>query len=94
MPTPGSAVNLIVDARFKAAVIPRLNAMPTILLIDKLVKVIAQVATSLKTSMWGNYMSAYPLSLRNPKCASSPTAPLLTTTRWRSRRSHTPTSPR
>ena len=43
----------MVEARFKAAVIPRLNAMPTILLIDELVKAITQVATSLKTRMWG-----------------------------------------
>ena len=53
MSTPGAAVDLMVEARFKAAVIPGLNAMPTILLIDKLVKAIAQVATSLKTRMWG-----------------------------------------
>ena len=39
-------------ARFKAAVFPRLNAIPTILSINKLVKAITQVATSLKTRMW------------------------------------------
>ena len=53
MSTPGAAVDLMVEARFKAAVFPRLNAMPTILSIDELVKVIAQVSTILKTRMWG-----------------------------------------
>ena len=43
----------MVKARFKAAVFPRLNAMPTILSIHELVKLIAQVATRLKTRMWG-----------------------------------------
>ena len=51
MSTPGAAVELMVEARFKAAVIPRLNAMPTILSIDELVKAITQVSTSLKTRM-------------------------------------------
>ena len=49
---PGASVDLMVEARFKVAVIPRLKAMPTIPLIDELVKAIAQVATSLKTRMW------------------------------------------
>ena len=53
MSTPCAAVNLMVKARFKAAVIPWLNAMPTIISINKLVKAISQVATSLKTRMWG-----------------------------------------
>ena len=53
MSTPGASVDLMVKARFKAVVFPRLNAMPTILSIDELVKEIAQVATSLKTRMWG-----------------------------------------
>ena len=53
MSTPVAAVNLMVEARFKAAFFPRLNAMPTILFIDKLVKSIAQVDTSLKTVLWG-----------------------------------------
>ena len=53
MSAPGAAVNLMVEARFKAAVFPRLNVMPTILSIDKLVKAITQVTTSLKTRMWG-----------------------------------------
>ena len=52
MPTPGAAVDLMVEARFKGTVISRLNAMPTILLIDDLIKSIAQIATSLKTRMW------------------------------------------
>ena len=52
MSTPGVAVNLMVEAHFKVAIIPRLNAMPTILSIDELVKAIAQVATSLKTRKW------------------------------------------
>ena len=49
MSTPGAAVDLMVVACFKAAVILRLNVMSIILLIDELVKTIAQVATSLKT---------------------------------------------
>ena len=53
MSTPGAAVDLMAEARFKADVIPRLNAMPTILSIDELVKEIAQVATILNTRMWG-----------------------------------------
>ena len=53
MSTPGAAVDLMVEARFKAAVIPWLNAMPTILFIEEFVKAIAQIATSLKTRMWG-----------------------------------------
>ena len=53
MSTPGAAVDLMVEARFKAAVFPWLNAMPTILSINKIVKSITQVATSLKTRMWG-----------------------------------------
>ena len=52
MSTPGAAVDLMVEAYFKAAVFPRLNAIPTILSIDKLVKEIAHFATSLKTRMW------------------------------------------
>ena len=53
MSTPGASVDLVFEARFKAAVIPRLNVMPTILLIDELVKAISQVSTSLNTRMWG-----------------------------------------
>ena len=53
MSTPGSAVDLMVEVRFKAVVFPRLNVMPTILSINKLFKAIAQVAMSLMTIMWG-----------------------------------------
>ena len=53
MSTPGASVDLMVKASFKAAVIPRLDALPTILPIDKLVKAIAQVSMSLKTRVWG-----------------------------------------
>ena len=53
MSTPGAYVDLMVEASFKAAVFPCINAMPTILSIDKLVKSIAQVSTILKTRMWG-----------------------------------------
>ena len=53
MSTPGASVDLTVKAPFKASVFPWLDAMPTILSIDELVKAIAQVATSLKTIMWG-----------------------------------------
>ena len=53
MSTPGASVDLMVEARFKAAVFPQLIAMPSILSINELVKAIAQVATSLKTRMWG-----------------------------------------
>ena len=53
MSTTGGAVNLMVKARFKAAVIPRLNAIPTILSINELVKAITQISTSLKTRIWG-----------------------------------------
>ena len=49
MSTHSASVNLMVEARFKAAVFPQLNAMPTILSINELVKEVAQVATSLKT---------------------------------------------
>ena len=53
MSTPDTAVDLMVESCFKAAVIPWINTMTTILSIDELVKAIAQVATSLKTRMWG-----------------------------------------
>ena len=38
MSTPGASVDLMVEACFKSAVFPWLNVMPTILLIDELVK--------------------------------------------------------
>ena len=63
MSTPGASVDLMVKARFKAAKIPRLNAMPTILSINEIVKAIAQVATSLKTRMWGGLHSFLALVL-------------------------------
>ena len=53
MSTPRASVDLIVEARFKAALLSRLDAMTTILLIVELVKAIAQVAMSLKTRVWG-----------------------------------------
>ena len=64
MSTPGAAVNLMVEARFRAAVTPRLNAMPTILSINKLVKEITQVVTSLKTRMWGGLHGCLALILK------------------------------
>ena len=51
MSTPGASIDLMVEARFKAAVFPRLNVMPTILFTNKRVKAITQVATSLNTRM-------------------------------------------
>ena len=53
MSTPSAAVDFMVESQFKAAIIPRLIAIPTTLSIKELVKAIAQVATSLKTRMWG-----------------------------------------
>ena len=65
MSTPGAAVDLMVKARFKADVIPRLNAMPTILSINELVKSIAQVTTSLKTRMRGGLHGCLALVLED-----------------------------
>ena len=76
MYTPGADINLMVEARFKAAVIPRLNAMPTILLIEELVKEISQVATSLKIRMWGGLHSCTALVLEESEMrlvANNPT---------------------
>ena len=67
MSTSGAAVDLMVEARFKAAVIPRLNVMPTILSIDGLFKAIAQVAMSLKTRMWGGLHGCLALILEESK---------------------------
>ena len=53
MSTSGAAVDLMVQFRFKVAVFLRLNATPTILSIEKLVKATTQVATSLNTRRWG-----------------------------------------
>ena len=63
MSTPSAAFDLMSEARFKASVLPRLNAMPTILSIDKLFKAIAQVATSLKTRTWGGSHGCLALAL-------------------------------
>ena len=76
MSTPGAAVDLMVEARFKAAVIPWLNAMPTILFIEELVKAIAQIATSLKTRMRGGLHGCLALVLEESEMrlvASDPT---------------------
>ena len=54
----------MVEARFKAAVIPRLDAMPTIQLIEKLLKAIAKVSTSLKTKVWGGLHGCLALILQ------------------------------
>ena len=67
MSTPGAAVDLMVVACFKAAVILRLNVMPIILSIDELVKAIAQVDTSLKTRMWGGLHGCIALVLEESK---------------------------
>ena len=53
MSTHGAFVDLVVEDRFKGDVFPRLKEMPTILSINKLVKAVAQVATSLNTRIWG-----------------------------------------
>ena len=63
MSTPGATVDIMVEANFKAAIIPRLNAMPTILSIDELFKAISQIATGLKTRMWGGLHSCLALVL-------------------------------
>ena len=63
MSTPDAAVNLMVEASFKADVLPQLNASPTTLLIEELVKAIAQVPTSLKTRMWGEFYGCLALVL-------------------------------
>ena len=63
MSTPGASVDLMVEARFKAAVFLRLNAILIILSIDKLIKSIAQVSTSLNTRMWGGLQGCLDLVL-------------------------------
>ena len=63
MSTPGAAVDLMVKDCFKASVSLRLNAMPTILSTEELVKAISQVATSLNTRMWGGFHSCLALVL-------------------------------
>ena len=92
MSTPGASVDLMVKDCFKAAVIPRLDAMPTILSIDELVKVIAQVAMSIKTSMWGGLHGCLALFLEEPEMRHVANAPQSTATGCKSRRLRTPTS--
>ena len=65
MSTPGASVDIMVEARFKAAVFPRLNTMSNILSIDKIVKAIAQVSTSLNTWMWGGIHGCLALVLKD-----------------------------
>ena len=64
MSTPSAAVDLMVEAFFKAAVIPQINAIPTILSIDELVRAIAQVSTSLKIRMCGGLHDCLALILK------------------------------
>ena len=64
MSTPGASVDFMVEACFKAAVIPQLNTMPTILWIDELAKAIAQVSTSLKIRMCGGLHGCLALILK------------------------------
>ena len=76
MSTPVASVNLMAKACFKAAMFPRLNAMPTIVLIDKLVKAITQVVTSLNTRMWGGINGCITLVLEETEMrhvANNPT---------------------
>ena len=76
MSTPGASVDLMVKARFKAAVIPRLKSMPTILSINELVKEIAQVGMSLKTKMRGGIHGCLALVLEESEMrlvANNPT---------------------
>ena len=77
MSTPGASIDLMVEARFKAAVFPRLDAMPTILSINKLVKEIAQVATSLKTRMWGGLHGCLALVLEETEMRHVANNPML-----------------
>ena len=64
MSTDGANVDLMVEARFKAAMFPRLNAMLTILSIDEFFKAITLVVTSLKTRMWGGLHDCLALILK------------------------------
>ena len=64
---PGASFDLMVEDRFKEAVFPRLNAMPTILSINKLVKAITHVAMSLITIMWGVLHGCLSLVLEETK---------------------------
>ena len=53
MSTPGATFDLMAEACSKAAVLLRINGIPTIISINELVKATKQVATSLNTRMWG-----------------------------------------
>ena len=77
MSTPGASVNLMVKDRFKAAFFPWLNAMPTILSINKIVKSITQVATSLKTRMWGGLHGCLALVLEETEMRHVANDPML-----------------
>ena len=83
MSTLGAAVDLMVEDRFKVAVIPRLNAMPIILLINELVKAITQVAMSLKTRIWGGLHGCKPLVLEESEMRLVANDPTLTCDRMK-----------
>ena len=67
MSTPGAAVDLMFEYCFKVDFPPQLNAIPNILYINKLVEAIAQVATILKTRMWGGSHGCLALVLEDSK---------------------------
>ena len=77
MSMPGTTVDLMVEACFKAAVFPQLNVMPTILSIEKLVKAITQVATSLNTRMWGGLHGCLALVLEETEMRHNANNPTL-----------------
>ena len=77
MSTPGAAFDLMVEARFKAAMIPWLNAIPTILSIDELVKAIFQVATIFKTRIWGGLHGCLDLVLEESEMRLVANEPIL-----------------
>ena len=77
MSTPGASVDLMFEARFKAAVLPRLDTMPTILWIDEFLKAISQVATSLNTRMWGGLHSCPALVLEETEMRYIANDPIL-----------------
>ena len=77
MSTPGAAVELMVEACFKAAMIPRINAMPTLLLTEKRVKAISQVSTSLTTRMWGGLHGCLALFLEESEMRLVANDPML-----------------
>ena len=77
MSTPGAAVDLMVEDRFKVALIPRLNEMLTILLIKEIVKAIAQVVTSLKTRICGGLHGCLTLVLEESEMSLVVNDPML-----------------